>query len=481
MSNTLCDTQVGFLAMRRGPSSVHDHSIFPPHSMKPSVVLAMVLLAAPLALQSQVVPTTPAAPVGSTLRVFVDDCPCDLDYLRTELTYVDYVRDRADADVHLLFGNQGTGAGGRAYTLYFIGLRAFAGAADTLTFATEPSSPEDQTRQTLVRYIKMGLVRYVARTAAADRIRITLAPAATSRSANQAAANDPWNFWVFRTSLGGGGNGEKSRSRISTNGSLSATRTTERWKARISTNGNYNESKVTFPNRFDTVAVDPIVVIDTILGRIDRAYSHSINANAYLVRSLGPHFSTGVTASASASSFANNDLFLRVAPAFEYSIYPYSESTRRQLVFNYSIGVNALDYDQETIYFKTSQQVLDHQLQVSYEVTQPWGSAFGGLSGQQYLHDTHLYAVSAFMFANIRLFKGFSLTLNGNASTIYNQISIQRRRLSDFEVLQNRRQQVTPYRVSGNVGISYTFGSIYNNIVNPRFNSTGGGGEFFFF
>ena len=449
--------------------------------MQRSLVVLMVLVALPLALAAQETPPpSTGAATGSTLRVFVDNCPCSLDYLRTEITYIDYVRDRADADVHLLFGYQGTGSGGTAFTLYFIGLRRFAGTADTLSFATEPNSTEDQDRQMVVRYMKMGLMRFVARTPAADRIRITLAPAPAARAGSQTPANDPWNYWVFRTSLGGGGNGEKSRSRVSTNGSLSATRTTAMWKTRISGSGNYSESKVTIPNRiFSETLDDGTVVADTVLGRIVRTYTHSVSGSGYLVRSLGPHFSTGVTASASASSFSNHDLFLRVAPALEYSLFPYSESTRRMLVFNYSLGLNAIDYEEETIYFETSQRVLDHQLQVSYEVTQPWGSAFGSLSGQQYLHDTHLYAASAFMYASVRLFKGFSLNFNGNASTIYNQISIQRSGLTDDDVLLNRRQQVTPYRVSGNLSISYTFGSIYNNIVNPRFGGSGGIIEFF--
>ena len=439
---------------------------------------ALMLLVFSSALGAQ--DPAPTAATTSTLRVFVDNCPCSLDYLRTEIPFLDYMRDRADADLHILFGYQSTGAGGTAYTLYFIGLRAFAGQADTVRFATEPNSTEDQERAAIVRYMKLGLMRYVARTPVADRIRISLAPVSATRAAAQAPVDDPWNYWVFRTSLGGGGNGEKSRSRVSTNGSLSATRVTEAWKTRISGNGSYSESKVTIPNRIITETLDDgSEVVDTILGRIVRTYTHSVSGSAYLVRSLGPHFAAGVTTSASASSFSNHDLFFRLAPAFEWSLFPYSEATRRQLVFNYSVGMNAIDYEEETIYFKTSQQVLDHQLQVSYEVTQPWGSAFGSLSGQQYLHDHHLYAASAFLYTSIRLFKGLSLNFNGSASTIYNQISIQRSGLSDDDVLLNRRQQVTPYRVSGNVSISYTFGSIYNNIVNPRFGSTGGMVEFF--
>jgi hypothetical protein len=430
-----------------------------------AALVGLLVAAHPLGAQ---LPTATAARGTETLRVFVDNCPCSLDYLRTEITYVDYVRDRADADVHLLFGYQGTGAGGTAYTMFFIGLRRFAGTADTLVFNSEPNSTEDQERQGIVRYMKMGLMRYVARTPSAERIRISLAPAAAG-AATQAPVNDPWDYWVFRTSLGGGGNGEKSRTRFSTSGSLSATRTTEMWKTRISMNGRYEQSKVTA--YFKTEAG-----LDT--SAIYRSYFRSASASGLHVRSLGSHFSTGLTTSASMSNFSNQDLFFRIAPAFEYSIFPYKESTRRLLTVNYSVGFNALDYKDETVYLKTSEQVFDHQLQVSYEVTQPWGSAFGSLSGQQYLHDIHLYAASAFGFASIRLYKGFNVNFNGSVSTIYNQISLQRVGVTEEDVLLQRRQLATPYRISGNISLSYTFGSIYNNIVNPRF---GGGGGFFEF
>src|SRR5688572_7804351 len=126
--------------------------------MKRTLVQAVVAVAtalalsAPFAVQAQETrPATPASTAGSTLRVFVDNCPCSLDYLRTEITYVDHVRDRADADVHLLFGYQGTGGGGTAFTIFFIGLRGFAGTADTLVYNSEASETEDQTRQGIVR------------------------------------------------------------------------------------------------------------------------------------------------------------------------------------------------------------------------------------------------------------------------------------------------------------------------------------------
>jgi hypothetical protein len=41
--------------------------------------------------------------------------------------------------------------------------------------------------------------------------------------------------------------------------------------------------------------------------------------------------------------------------------------------------------------------------------------------------------------------------------------------LSGTEVLLRLRELATEYSFDFGVGLSYTFGSIYNNVVNPRF------------
>ena len=62
------------------------------------------------------------------------DCQwqCDQEFLKKEITFVDWMRDRADADVHVLVTSQGTGGGGSEYTLKFIGLGRFANVEQTL-------------------------------------------------------------------------------------------------------------------------------------------------------------------------------------------------------------------------------------------------------------------------------------------------------------------------------------------------------------
>ena len=61
-------------------------------------------------------PADSATVQDSALRVLFD-CPnygpgCDFDFLRTEITWVNWVRDREAADVHALITTQQTGGGG---------------------------------------------------------------------------------------------------------------------------------------------------------------------------------------------------------------------------------------------------------------------------------------------------------------------------------------------------------------------------------
>jgi hypothetical protein len=110
---------------------------------------------------------------------------------------------------------------------------------------------------------------------------------------------------------------------------------------------------------------------------------------------------------------------------------------------------------------------------------QPWGTASGSVDFSQYLTNPGKYSISAFGGTNIRLFKGFSFNIFTELSRPRDQIYLAKGEATTEEILVRQRQLATNYQYFFNFGISYSFGSIFNNIVNPRFG--GGGGNFFFF
>ena len=394
-------------------------------------LLCLVVLlgfAQPLAAQQPTSSTPP--PFQQTLRLFLDcsGVSCDLDFFRTEIDWVDYVRNREDSDIHLLITSQPTGSGGTEYTLSFIGRRAFAGKSDTLRYVAPQTATEDDRRRGLAQRIKLGLARYVAETPAAERLEVSYsAPAETAQPSTP--DRDPWNFWTFRASVRGFFNGESRVSSESLSGTFSANRTTEAWKLNLAANGNRRS------NRFE--------ISDSVTVTSEQ---NSYGLNGLAVRSLGPHWSVGGRGSATSSTFLNQDLSLRIAPAIEYSIFPYSESTRKLFTVLYSVGVNSFDYEEQTIFGKLSETRIDQSLLTSLDVKQPWGSASISLEGANYLDDFSQYRAVLFGDLEVRLFRGLSLNLFGSTSYVRDQLYISAGGASTEEVLLRLRELETSYR-----------------------------------
>jgi hypothetical protein len=423
--------------------------------------------------REQAVPPRPPRAASDTaritgpprLRVFAD-CQvhgCDFDYFRTEIPFVDYVRNRQDASIHILITGAETGGGGTAYTLAFIGLRELAGTVDTLHFTAARSTTNDEKREGLARTIKLGLIRYVARTPIADRLQITYQPATIgASSAAITAANDPWNLWVFSTYLNGNFNGEESQSYMDLRGSVSANRISESWKSRLTGYVNYDESRYTFSD-------------GSRFGSFHRSYG----ASQLLVKSLGAHWSVGERTSLSSSSYLNQKLFLRFAPTVEYNVFPYSESTRRLLTLRYAVAVNSFRYEDTTIFDKLSEVRPHNSITASLALKQPWGSVSTSIEGGAYLDDFKKQSAVLFNNLDVRLFKGFSVNAYLGVSLLRDQLYLAKGELSDEDILVRRRQLASSYSYFAGVGISYSFGSIFNNVVNPRFEGLGGSTVFF--
>jgi hypothetical protein len=166
------------------------------------------------------------------------------------------------------------------------------------------------------------------------------------------------------------------------------------------------------------------------------------------------------------------------APGIEFDFFPYAESTRRSLTVQYTIGAFRNDYREITVFDKLSETVPNHSVIVSLGLRQPWGSLGAYTSVSQHLNHTDRYRMSVSGSTDVRLFRGFSFNVFASYDKIRDQISLQKGSATRDEVLLRLRQLSTNYSYYLSFGFSYSFGSIYNNIVNPRF---GGTGAIFFF
>lgn len=433
------------------------------------LLLAIVAVAPAMAQETTSVPLARNLP--ATINVFLDcSHSCDFDFIRTEVPYVNWVRDRTDSDVHLLVTRQETGGGGTEYVLNFIGQRAFSQTTDTLKYIASVDATSDDRRKGYTRTIKTGLVRFLARTAVADRLQISLATASVAAAAAAQPQNDPWHAWVFSLGANGNLNGEKTYQGLNGWFNMNANRTTEAFKSSIGGDFSYDQSDVT-------------VDLGNMAGTGDTTYTtirRNWGANTSQTKSLGQHWSAGLTGSLGSNSYSNQDRYANARIAVEYDLFPYRESTRRQLRFQYGAGLSHYQYEDTTIFFKIRETLPTHYASIALSARQPWGSVSSNFSHNSLLNDATTRSTRLGGNTNIRIVKGLSFNMSGSYSWIHDQRYLRKGSVSTTNVLLRQQQLKTSYRYFAFAGLSYTFGSIFNNVVNPRFGGGGGGDSFFF-
>lgn len=413
------------------------------------IILAAVLILNIVNCKSQEAEIQPDTLRKDALNVFMQST----DYIRKEIPYVNYVRDIRDAGVYIISTSQRTGSGGYEYTYFLVGQHEFEGMRDTISFVTTPDETTEGYRQKMVRTLKMGLMRYVARTPLAQYMNISF-----SQPLTETVMGDKWKSWVFKGSLSSYLNGQKTYKYYYLTGNLAASKITEKWKIDINA-------------RYNTNASEYIIGESTITSKSKTKY-----VTGLVVRSISDHWSYGGSTTVGSSSYSNKKLYYNLMPGIEYDLFPYSESTRRQMRVLYSAGINLVEYADTTIYDKIRENLFLHTLSASYEVIQKWGSIDFTLQYSNYLHDWSKNNLSFSGYFNFRIAKGLSLNFGGGASMIHDQINLVKQDLTYDEILLQRKEIATQYEYYVNFGLSYTFGSIYNNVVNPRFGNSSGGG-----
>jgi len=386
-------------------------------------------------------------------KIFLDCGSCDIDYVRTEITFVNYVRDRKEAQVHVLITTQRTGSGGREFTISLIGQLDFEGINDTQKYFSEQTDTPDENRAGLTNAIKIGLASYAAKTPIASRMRVSY-----SEKAEQKAVEDKWNSWVF--SIGGNTrfSGQESYKSRSLRGSFSASRITEDLKISMSVSANHDRDDITYDDE----------LIESV--------RNNMNFDGLFVKSISDHWSVGASVRADSSTFENVKYSINASPALEFNLFPYSEATRRQFRFLYRVGFNTIKYREETIYEKISENLWNQSLSATFDIKEKWGSISTTLSGSHYFHDFSKNRINIFSMLNIRVVKGLSFFVFGLGSSVHDQLSLVKGEASLEDVLLKLKQLETNYSYFFAVGLSYTFGSIFTNVVNPRFGSSGSGG-----
>ena len=389
------------------------------------------------------------------LAIFLDCDFCDETFIRQELTYVDHVRDREVADVHILVTEEDTGAGGEAQTFDLIGLRAFQGLDFSTVYTTNVDATEAEERDGFLRTLGAVLVPYLMQTSMRDRVQVDIAAGADDEGEQARPQDDPWDHWTFEMYADGSADFESSQRSFDTRYGVYIDRVTEDWKLQFRPFFNYNYDR--FDREDETI----------------ESKSRRDGFTTYVVRSISPHWSIGGFGDVFTSTFANVDRRYRLMPAVEWSLYPYREATRRQLTVTYRVGASHIAYQDTTIYDETEQLLPEQILQVGYDVVQPWGEIDVGINASQYLHDLSRHSVQFNGSLDVRVAQGLSIEIGGSLELIHNQLNLAKGGADLEEVLLRRRQLETNYEAGLSFGFRYRFGSIFNNVVNTRFGGVG--------
>lgn len=383
---------------------------------------------------------------STVLKIFLKCDACDIQYMKQELPYLNYVRDRKLAQVQIIVTEQTTGAGGSQYALQFLGLQEFDGMQDTLIFSMLPNCSANDCRERMNQYTLLGLTRFIAKTPHAEKWMVEF----TGETTNQ-EIKDKWDYWVFSIGANGWFNGEAYYRTSNLWGYVSARRITNKNKIEFSFNNNYNKNNFYIDDTTEVVSL-----------------FSSYYAEGSYIHSLTDHWSAGIDADFSSSIFNNFKANLGSGAMLEYNIFPYSESTRKQFRFYYKVGPRYHNYIDTTILGNTEKLWAYQDVGMYIELTKDWGDLSTWVSYSNFLNNFKFWRAQIEFDASFNLFKGFSLNINLNASLIQNQVSLRAEEASEDEILLRQVQLPTSFQYWGSIGFSYTFGSIYNNIVNPR-------------
>ena len=413
-----------------------------------------------IAFISQVVKAQEQGSTSDALRkeavkIFLDCQSCDMNYTRQQIPYVNFVRDVKEAQVFILITQQNAGSGGTQYTLTFQGLGIYNSMNDTLVYTSSPDETSTIVREKKNNMLQMGLMKYVARTPVFSEIEFNY-----NAELEQEQVVDKWNNWVFSIGTEPEFQAEESDRQLQLRNSIEITKVTPDIKFELELDQSYNRRRVIEDDDFDTTYV-----------------TNEFQGDNLFVKSLGEHWSAGIKWNIGTSTRENYGFRTDILPSVEYDLFPYSEATHRQLRFLYSVGLQYNNYNDSTIYNKLKENLFKQEFNIAFQIQKKWGSVNFSLLASNYLNDFSKSRVEFNTYLNLRIFKGLSLQVSGGMAHINDQVNLKKGDISEADRLLELRELSTQYRIEGGIGLTYTFGSIYNNVVNPRFGFGGGGGQ----
>jgi hypothetical protein len=391
------------------------------------------------------------------LKVFIDchNTWCDLAFIKTEIKIVDFLLDRLSADVHILVTSQNTGGGGKQYQIIFSGQNHFNTICDTIRYDVAANSMDAESRELLLKYLKLGMVPFITKTGLVSGVTIDMKQEPIIKIQSRPARKDRWNYWVITMNADGNISAEKAYKNYGYNGNISTNHITEEQKLGFSLYGGNSHSSYTFDN---DSGLENFVAKNSYYG-----------LQHYFIKSINKHWSAGYESIFSNSTFSNYMRQLYLRSALEYDIFPYREASNRFLTFSYGMIIRFNRYYDTTLYNKLKETLFAHSFRVYLVLNKKWGTVYSGISYSNFFHNWKLNNLSGSVNISVRITGGLSFYIYSSGGLVHDQVYLQKSGATEEEILTRLRQLKSSYYFQSRFGISYRFGSKLNNFVNPRF------------
>jgi len=388
------------------------------------------------------------------LKIFYDcQTDCYQSFIKQNLSGVEFVREPQYSDVHIQITSETNGSGGETFHLDFMGQNDFKDIQRKNSFATNKDMTDELIRQKILKYIKLGLVDFWLQKGMDDMVEVKL------NKPTKKQEKDRWNNWIFKlgTNLWLNGSSNNKNSNINGYLNIKQVKKTHKFYFKMQYGKNTQEYKFN--------------------GNIIKSDQEWVSSKINEILSINSHWSYGFFGNYLRSKYRNYEHQITISGGMEYDIFPYKDNAKKSLVFSGILGGKYNKYFEKTIYNKTEELLPVLDLDITGSFVQKWGNVYGSISYHTFLNDPKLNAFDFGTGVDIRIAKGLNFRVNGNYSITHNQINIAAGDLSLEETLLAQKELQSGYDYFFSVGLNYSFGSIYNTIVNPRFDSTQSGGN----
>jgi hypothetical protein len=383
-------------------------------------------------------------------RVYLD-CgrDCVDDFYRQALSYFDYVRDRHQADYAIYAVMQLASNGGALYTVTLRHVGEPDGVPIVRVVSTQADDSLATTRTKILDAVLRCLHEALRGTPHEAAFKLAL-----PRRSGQAltTVEDGWNHWVISPELLANVEGESNYYWMELLAALSLRRITESSKLRSLTEFTRRETSYVLEDD------------ERVTGHVN-----DLSQRLLYAHSIGAHWALGGLGVAATSKFENTKLHLHGGPVVEWNLFPYEENASRQLRAAYQAGVWHTRYFERTVYDRMQETRPYHALSLIVDLNQAWGSVQAVLQGNSFIDEPKRWRLALGLVFSLSLFSGLALQFEGEAALIEDQIGLRDRELTEREIFLETLQLPTEVSFNAMLGFSYTFGSVHNTIVNPRF------------